>query len=163
MEHWAPKATGTDFEMTKILEPAAKHRGSMTIVSGLRNKGGESNTPHAIIAGTWLGCVKPAVSHDPHAATTVDQMAARVLGADTAFPSLELSTEGGAVCDPAYGCSYGHTVAFRSADAAAAHGVQPAQGVLPSFRPGRHGGGARGHRHGDRQHPRCGAGRCAAR
>jgi hypothetical protein len=115
MDHWAPRATGADFEMTKILEPAAKHRDSMTIVSGLRNKGGESNTPHAIIAGTWLGCVKPAVSHDPRAATTADQMAARALGTNTAFPSLELSTEGGAVCDPAFGCSYGHTVSFRSA------------------------------------------------
>jgi hypothetical protein len=114
MQHWSPQATGTEFELGRILEPAKKHRASMTIVSGLRNRGGESNTPHAIIAGTWLGCVKPAVSHDPKAGTTVDQMAAKALGADTAFPSLELATEGGAVCDPAYGCSYGHTVAFRS-------------------------------------------------
>jgi Protein of unknown function (DUF1552) len=50
MQHWSPTATGTDFEFAKILEPAKKHRASMTIVSGLRNKGGESNTPHAIIA-----------------------------------------------------------------------------------------------------------------
>ena len=114
MQHWAPTATGTEFDIPKILEPAAKHRKQMTIVSGLRNRGGESPTPHAIIAGTWLGCVAPAVSHDPKAGTTVDQMAARALGTDTAFPSLELSTEGGAVCDPAYGCSYGHTVSFRS-------------------------------------------------
>jgi hypothetical protein len=114
MQHWSPAKTGTDFELTRILEPAAKHKQSMTIVSGLRNRGGESNTPHAIIAGTWLGCVKPAVSHDPKAGTTVDQMAAKVLGAQTAFPSLELATEAGAVCDPAYGCSYGHTVSFRS-------------------------------------------------
>jgi len=114
MQHWSPAKTGTDFEISKILEPAKKHRASMTIVSGLRNKGGESNTPHAIIAGTWLGCVKPARTHDPHAGTTVDQMAAKALGGDTAFPSLELATEGGAVCDPGFGCSYGHTVAFRS-------------------------------------------------
>ena len=114
MQHWSPVATGREFEIPEILKPAVKHRDAMTIVSGLRNKGGESNTPHAIIAGTWLGCVSPAVSHDPKAGTTVDQMAARALGADTAFPSLELSTEGGAVCDPAYGCSYGHTVSFRS-------------------------------------------------
>ena len=113
-QHWVPAKTGTDFAISKILEPADKHRKSMTIVSGLRNKGGESNTPHAIIAGTWLGCVKPTRTHDPHAGTTADQMAAKALGADTAFPSLELSTEGGAVCDPGYGCSYGHTVAFRS-------------------------------------------------
>jgi hypothetical protein len=113
-QHWVPTKTGTDFEISKILEPTKKHRASMTIVSGLRNKGGESNTPHAIIAGTWLGCVKPTRTHDPHAGTTADQLAAKVLGADTAFPSLELATEGGAVCDPGYGCSYGHTVAFRS-------------------------------------------------
>jgi hypothetical protein len=114
MQHWSPAKTGTDFEISKILEPAKKHRAAMTIVSGLRNKGGESNTPHAIIAGTWLGCVKPQRTHDPHAGTTIDQMAAKALGGDTAFPSLELATEGGAVCDPGYGCSYGHTVAFRS-------------------------------------------------
>ena len=114
MGEWSPKAAGKDFDIPKILEPAAKHRSHMTIVSGLRNRGGESNTPHAIIAGTWLGCVSPAVSHDPRAGTTIDQMAARVIGNDTAFPSLELSTEGGTVCDPAYGCSYGNTISFRS-------------------------------------------------
>ena len=26
MQHWSPAATGTDFEMSKILEPAAKHK-----------------------------------------------------------------------------------------------------------------------------------------
>ena len=114
MGEWTPNATGRDFELPKILEPAAKHKDSLTIVSGMRNRGGESNTPHAIIAGTWLGCVAPAVSHDPKAGTTIDQLAARVIGNDTAFPSLELSTEGGTVCDPAYGCSYGNTISFRS-------------------------------------------------
>ena len=113
-KYWQPEQTGTDFVISKILEPAKAHRAAMTVVSGLRNKGGESNTPHAIIAGTWLGCVKPTRTHDPHAATTVDQMAAKVLGADTALPSLELATEVGAVCDPGYGCSYGYTVSFRS-------------------------------------------------
>jgi Protein of unknown function (DUF1552) len=113
-KYWQPEKTGTDYEISRILEPAKAHRDAMTVVSGLRNKGGESNTPHAIIAGTWLGCVKPTRTHDPHAATTVDQMAAKVLGADTALPSLELATEVGAVCDPGYGCSYGYTVSFRS-------------------------------------------------
>jgi hypothetical protein len=114
MQHWMPKATGREFELPQILAPLAKQKDQLTIVSGLRNRGGESNTPHAIIAGTWLGCVSPAVSHDPKAGTTIDQMAARVISNDTPFPSLELSTEGGAVCDPAYGCSYGHTISFRS-------------------------------------------------
>ena len=88
MAEWSPAASGKAFEIPKILEPAAKYRDYMTIVSGLRNRGGESNTPHAIIAGTWLGCVSPAVSHDPRAGTTIDQMAARVISNDTAFPSI---------------------------------------------------------------------------
>jgi hypothetical protein len=114
MAHWQPKQTGREFDLPTILDPLKAHKSSLTVVSGLRNRGGESNTPHAIIAGTWLGCVSPAISHDPHAGTTIDQMAARAISNDTPFPSLELSTEGGAVCDPAYGCSYGHTISFRS-------------------------------------------------
>src|SRR3712207_5476595 len=53
-ENWSPAATGTDFEMSMILDPLKEHRAQMTIVSGLRNKPGESSDPHAIKAGTWL-------------------------------------------------------------------------------------------------------------
>ncbi|PZN30896.1 MAG: hypothetical protein DIU71_11200 [Proteobacteria bacterium] len=114
MSHWTPTTTGRDFEVPRILAPLAKFREHMTIVSGLRNRPAESNTPHAIIAGTWLGCVAPAVSHEPKAGTTCDQIAARHIGMDTPFPSIELATESGTVCDPAYGCSYGNTISFRS-------------------------------------------------
>ena len=87
----------------------------MTIVSGLRNKAGESPAPHAIIAGTWLGCVAPAVSQSPKAGTSADQIAAQHIGQDTTLPSLELAGEdGGGACDPGYGCAYSGTVAFRT-------------------------------------------------
>jgi hypothetical protein len=114
MDFWTPKTTGSAFDIPTILQPAAKYKDYMTIVSGTRNRGGESNTPHAIIAGTWLGCVSPTRTHDPHAGITADQVAAKVIGQETPFPSLELSTESGTVCDPAYGCSYGNTISFRS-------------------------------------------------
>jgi hypothetical protein len=114
MNHWEPASTGTDFEMSEILSPLAPFRDQLTIVSGLRNKAGESTSPHAIIAGTWLGCVAPAVSHDPMGGTSADQIAARRLGQGTPFPSIELCTEGGGVCDPGFGCSYGNTIAFRT-------------------------------------------------
>src|SRR6202023_2101453 len=67
MNRWAPAKTGTDYEITQILKPLEPFKDQMTIVSGLRNKAGESPAPHAIIAGTWLGCVAPAVSQAPHA------------------------------------------------------------------------------------------------
>jgi hypothetical protein len=94
MRLWAPAATGKDYEMTRILEPLAKYRDHMTIVSGLRNKPAESPEPHERIERTWLSCVSPekAGADGPDAGVTVDQLAARHIGQDTRLPSLELTT-----------------------------------------------------------------------
>jgi Protein of unknown function (DUF1552) len=94
MDRWSPKQTGADYEMSPILEPLSAFRQHMTIVSGLRNKPGETPEPHAYIESTWLSCVKPW-EHGvagPNAGVTADQMAARHIGQDTRLPSLELTT-----------------------------------------------------------------------
>jgi len=115
MQNWSPAKAGTDYEMTPILKPLEPFRDQLTIVSGLRNKTGESPSPHAIIAGTWLSCHAPAVSQAPHGGISCDQVAAAQIGQDTALPSLELAGEGGGgACDPSFGCSYSGTVAFRT-------------------------------------------------
>jgi len=114
MDRWSPKATGTDFEIPQILKPLAPFKNQLTIVSGLRNKAAESPAPHAITAGTWLGCVAPAPQQSPLSGTSTDQLAVKFIGQDTPFPSLELSTEGGTSCDPTFGCAYGGTISFRS-------------------------------------------------
>jgi hypothetical protein len=115
MNRWAPKETGTSFEIPQILKPLEPYRAQMTIVSGLRNKAGESPSPHAIIAGTWLACVPPPVSQAPHGGVSADQVAAQQIGQDTPLPSLELAGEGGGgACDPSFGCSYSGTVSFRT-------------------------------------------------
>jgi hypothetical protein len=47
----------------------------------------------------------------------IDQMAAKHLGQDTPFPSLEIAIEGrggGGSCDREYGCSYAGTISFRT-------------------------------------------------
>jgi hypothetical protein len=94
MNRWSPQETGTGYEMSTILAPLAPFREHLTIVSGLRNKPGETPEPHAYIESTWLSCVKPW-EHGvtgPEAGVTADQMAARHLGQDTRLPSLELTT-----------------------------------------------------------------------
>jgi hypothetical protein len=95
-EEWQPPQTGRDFEFPFILEPLEPLREHVTVVSGLRNKGGESPSPHGIIEETWLNCVNP---RQRNAATgvgvTVDQIAARHLGKDTTLPSMELCGEPG--------------------------------------------------------------------
>jgi len=98
MDRWSPKQTGTGYEMSPILEPLAPYRQHLTIVSGLRNKPGESPEPHANIELTWLNCVRPG-EHGvagPDAGVTADQFAARHIGQDTRLPSLELTTTGSA-------------------------------------------------------------------
>src|ERR1700721_1009427 len=93
MDRWSPTQVGTDYEISPILEPLAPFRQHLTIVSGLRNKPGETPEPHGYIQSTWLSCLKPwdhgVIS--PEAGITADQMAARHIGQDTRLPSLELT------------------------------------------------------------------------
>jgi hypothetical protein len=94
MDRWSPAQTGAGYEMSPILQPLEPFRQHLTIVSGLRNKPGESPEPHGYIEMTWLSCVKPS-EHGvagPDAGVSADQLAARHIGQDTRLPSLELTT-----------------------------------------------------------------------
>lgn len=95
---WEPAATGRGFEFPFILEPLEPLRDYVTVVSGLRNRGGESASPHGITEETWLNAVSPRQRSDrTGAGVTVDQIAARYLGTNTPLPSLELCGEPGGV------------------------------------------------------------------
>jgi hypothetical protein len=97
-EEWEPRQTGRAFDFPFILEPLAPYREHVTVVSGLRNKGGESSNPHGITQETWLNCVSPRQRNArTGAGVTVDQIAARHLGKDTPLPSLELCGEPGGI------------------------------------------------------------------
>ena len=115
MKSWSPQQVGSDFTISPILKPLDPFRSHMTIVSGLRNKGGESSDPHGIMAGTWLSC-QGIKGREGDKGVTADQIAARRFGLDTPMPSLELTGEGGnATCGQgATGCGFGSTVSFRT-------------------------------------------------
>ena len=93
---WTPEGTGRDFKFSPILKPLEPLRDYVTVVSGLRNKGGESADPHGIIESTWLTCVPP-VGWRPAGdrGVSADQLAARHIGQETPLPSLELCGEPG--------------------------------------------------------------------
>jgi hypothetical protein len=101
MHDWVPQQTGSNFEYSRILKPLQPLNDYVTVVSGLRNKGGESTNPHGIIEETWLSCVAPDSRDRSPGGTrgmTVDQIAARQIGQSTTLPSLELCGEpGGAI------------------------------------------------------------------
>jgi hypothetical protein len=95
-DEWQPTRVGRDPDFPFILQPLEPFREYVTVVSGLRNKGGESSSPHGIIEETWLNCVSPrSRSAKTGAGITVDQIAARHLGKETSLPSLELCGEPG--------------------------------------------------------------------
>jgi hypothetical protein len=95
-DEWQPKTVGRDFDFPFILEPLKPLREYVTVVSGLRNKGGESSSPHGIIEETWLNCVGPRKRDvKTGVGVTADQIAARHLGKETSLPSLELCAEPG--------------------------------------------------------------------
>ena len=114
---WTPKKVGADFEMTTILEPLAKYRPWMTVVSELCNP----LDGHAVSVAAWLSGTVPfrTIAENVRAGITVDQMIANKIGQDTPFPSLELATEdftgwiGG--CDTAYSCAYMNTISWKNA------------------------------------------------
>ena len=95
-EEWTPTRIGRDFDFPFILKPLEPMREHVTVVSGLRNKGGESSSPHGIIEETWLNCVNPRTRNaKTGVGVTADQIAARHLGKETSLPSLELCAEPG--------------------------------------------------------------------
>ena len=114
---WTPKKVGADFEMTPILEPLAKYRQWMTVVSELCNP----LDGHAVSVAAWLSGSVPfrTIAENVRAGITVDQLIANRIGQDTPFPSLELATEdftgwiGG--CDTAYSCAYMNTISWKNA------------------------------------------------
>src|SRR5690606_37244882 len=95
MDKWTPAGTGSNCALTPILQPLAGFRDRMTIVSNLRNRAAEGAGVHATSPGTWLSCASPfsVDSSNPDYGISADQLAARHLGQDTPFPSLELCTE----------------------------------------------------------------------
>jgi len=93
-EEWQPTKVGRDFDFPFILKPLEPMRDHVTVVTGLRNRGGESSSPHGIIEETWLNCVSPRKRDvKTGIGITVDQIAARHLGKETSLPSLELCAE----------------------------------------------------------------------
>jgi hypothetical protein len=121
IDRWRPAATGRDFELPQILAPFAPFKNEMTVVSGLRNQAAEGAGVHTVNPGTWLSCTSPfwPKNGDPLRGISADQIAAREIGADTPFPTLELCTEvkpgSGQACTAEFGCGMGSTIAFRSA------------------------------------------------
>jgi len=98
MNRWVPTAVGRGFEFQPILKSLEPYRDRLNIVSGLKLTSayvGESSAAanHGRSSQCWITCAPQGSGSTP---TSVDQVAARQIGQDTALPSLELALEPGA-------------------------------------------------------------------
>jgi hypothetical protein len=124
INYWTPKGEGADFELSPILTPLAPYRDRMVVVSGLAQHQADAhddgaNGDHTRGTSTWLTGVHPKRTEgaDVRNGTSADQVAAAVLGKETALPSLELAIDLnflGGQCENSYSCAYLNTLAWRT-------------------------------------------------
>ena len=125
MRAWTPAGYGPGFELSTILRPLEPFRSQVNVLSGLADKvavprPGEGIGDHARASATFLTGVhvKKTEGLDIRAGVSMDQIAARALGAETQLASLELgvdSVETLGACDAGYSCAYTNTIAWRTA------------------------------------------------
>jgi hypothetical protein len=128
VNYWKPSGVGEQFELSPILAPFAPFKDRMVVVGGLAHHAADAsedgaNGDHARGTSTWLTGVHPKHTEgaDVYNGISADQIAAPVLGRDTALPSLELSLDLNYLvgnCGNGYSCVYMNTLAWRSATAA---------------------------------------------
>jgi hypothetical protein len=125
MQYWTPQAEGSSFEITPVLQPLARYRDRMLVVSGLtqRPPGGEGGGNHAHASTKFMTGVVgrralAGLSGEIEAGVSMDQIAAREFGRQTQLASLELGIDArdfAGSCDAGFSCAYTNTIAWRSA------------------------------------------------
>lgn len=118
MKAWTPAAEGTNFEITRILQPLAPYKDRMLVLSGLNGVASNAGV-HASASTRFLTGVTPArTENDLQAEVSIDQLVARELGQQTQLGSLELALDQNDVfgsCDIGFSCMYTSTIAWRDA------------------------------------------------
>ncbi len=124
LANWIPKIEGTQFEIPSILGALAPFRSQLTIISGLSNVQAEmlneGGGAHVRPAAVWLSGVRPKKTEgaDVLLGPTIDQIAARHIGAETPLTSLGLALEPNFIvgnCSTGYSCTYLNSFSWRDA------------------------------------------------
>ncbi len=116
---WTPKGIGRITELSPTLASLMPFLDQVTVLTNteLRNAYAPGNHATANAAFLSTAYAKRTEGSDYELATTVDQIAARQLGKETAIPSLELGTEIIAQvgnCDNGLACAYMNNLSWSS-------------------------------------------------
>jgi hypothetical protein len=124
MSAWTPKGDGPRLdELSPTLMPLNSIKDYVLVPTGLSQRQAESwgngNGEHSRGQTVWLSGVHPKRTEgaDVRNATTVDQLAAQIIGADTRLMSIEMALEQNYLvgnCDNGYSCVYWNTISWRT-------------------------------------------------
>jgi hypothetical protein len=124
IDYWTPATEGRNFQMSQILTPLEPFRDRLLVVSGLDHNQAEAGNDgasgdHTRGTSSWLTGVYPKRTEgaDVRNGISADQIAAPILGKDTALPSLELAIDLNFLagqCENSYSCAYLNTLAWTS-------------------------------------------------
>jgi hypothetical protein len=123
LPNFHPKVVGKNFEWTPMIKPLEPFLDHVNIISGLANKPAENLSEgggvHTRIGAAWLSGVRPKKTEgaDIEAGTSIDQMAAAVIGKDTPLQSLQLALDYDFVvgsCENGYSCVYQRTFSWKT-------------------------------------------------
>lgn len=123
MQNWTPATIGANFEMDGILKPLAAFRSQTLVISGLMDNNGnalgDGGGDHARAASSFLTAAHPKKTEgaDIHVGTSVDQVVAERLGANTRLSSLQLGLDDSRTvghCDSGYSCAYTNSISWKT-------------------------------------------------
>jgi hypothetical protein len=124
IDYWTPAGEGRNFQFSQILAPLSSYRDRMVVISGLDHNNAEAGDDgasgdHTRGTSSWLTGVYPKRTEgaDVRNGISADQVAASVLGKETALPSLELAIDLNFLagqCENSYSCAYLNTLAWTS-------------------------------------------------
>lgn len=134
MDMFRPAAVGSNWQLPASLDPLKNVKDYLTVFQGLSQHNGfalgDGPGDHARSVATYLTGVHPKKTDgaDIQAGISVDQVAAKYVGRNTRFASLELGCERGAQagnCDSGYSCAYSSNISWRAANQPVAKEVDP--------------------------------------
>jgi hypothetical protein len=134
MPLWRPKAEGKAFELPAILKPLEKRKDDLLVLTGLTQDkafgNGDDAGDHARSLATFLTGAQAFKTDGAniHVGESVDQVAARQVGKQTRFGSIELGIDRGGQsgnCDSGYSCAYSSNISWRSPTTPTSKEVNP--------------------------------------
>ena len=118
MDKWTPAAEGAGFELSEILQPLARFRDRVNVISNLSHPqaygSGSATANHNRSAAAFLSGSHARAGAQAYLGITVDQVAAQKIGQDTALPSIELMLEDASLnCGEGLSCAYRDTISWQ--------------------------------------------------